>query len=606
VYARRWSVPLAAGLFIAALASPIAAQAPPVFELPDVIAPGRRVQPRASTPASISVLTAEDLARLGVRTVGDALRFLPEVSVRSFGGLGAQQEISIRGTGSPHVLVLLDGIPINSPALGLVGLQTLPVDNVERIEVLRGPFSAIYGSGALGGVINIVSRSRPRRALRAGGGTAGTTTAAVMWGWEAERTRLSVTATHDATAGFRANSDYSGQTFAGRLTFAPDAQQGLSLGLSRYQDRQGVPGSTAFPSPLARQTIGRTIADATWRASAGATSSALIRAYWVDEAITFADPTFASSDLTRAYTLGLEGQRVRSLSPSHMVTLGFEIQQQAIDARFSSSFGETLIRRDATVGAAYAVSDLTLGPATLLSTALRYDVHSVYGGALNPRVGIVHQLDDRTVLRAGVGSTFRGPTFLLLFFPGCSNPALRPERAWSADAGIERVIAPGLVARATVFATRASDLIASGCPPFNVNTATILGGSAELDGAVASQLRVRAHVSLTGARDQAGDPLIRVPDVTAGAALHYALNASSTLSALVHYTGARPDLDFSTFPAGRVTLPSYIVVGLRYTVSTGFGTLQVGIDNLFDAAYEALRGFPAPGRSVFITFGTGR
>ncbi len=583
----------------------VSAQEPPVFELPDVISPGRRPQTRTTTPASVSVLTAAELARLGLRTVGDALRFLPEVTVRDFGGPGALQEVSIRGTGSPHVLVLVDGVPINSTALGIAQVNTMPVDGIERIEVLRGPFSAIYGSGALGGVINIVTRSRPVRAARASAAGLGTSMRSVLWGWQSDRLRVSVDALGDASGGFRPNSDIAAQTYGARFTFTPRDDRTLSLGIRHYQADQGVPGSTAFPSPLARQATGRTAIDATWRMSGAGGSFGLLRGYWVDETIRFNDAAFGEQDRTGTSNLGLEGQIVRQRGPSRVVTAGFEAQRQQIDALFSSTFGVSPVQREAWVGAAYAVSDMALGPATLLSTGLRYDTHSAYGGQLNPRVGLVHRAGDRTIWRAAVGGTFRGPTFLLLYFPGCSNPDLRPERAWSADAGVERTLSPSLVGRATFFATWATDLIRSGCPPVNIDTATILGGSIEVEGRITPSLLARANVSITDARDGTGGPLIRVPAVSAGTALHVSLNAASTLSLVATYVGSRPDLDLSTFPATRVTLPAYVLAGLRYTLAFGSGTLQVGVDNLFDVVYEAVKGFPSPGRTAFVTYTRG-
>jgi vitamin B12 transporter len=204
-----------------------------------------------------------------------------------------------------------------------------------------------------------------------------------------------------------------------------------------------------------------------------------------------------------------------------------------------------------------------------------------------------------------MGSTFRGPTFLLLFFPGCSNPNLRPERAWSWDAGVERTLSPALVGRLTLFSTQASDLIRSGCPPVNVNAASIVGGSAELEGRLTPTLQLLANISIINARDQAGDPLIRVPGIAASAALHVALNASATLSLLVNYIGSRPDLDFSTFPATVVTMPPSLLAGLRYSLTAGSGTWQVGVDNLFDVRYEAVKGFPSPGRTVFVSYARG-
>ncbi len=605
-FARARAIVIAAVILSVTPGAPLfAQQPPPVFELPDVISPGRRPQRRSATPASISVLTAADLARLGVRTVGDALRFLPEVSVRSFGGPGALQEISIRGTATAHALVLIDGVPVNSPAQGLATLNTIPVDNVERIEVLRGPFSAIYGSGALGGVINIVTRSKPSRAARAGLASMGTSTASVLWGWEGDRVRLTLDAIHDASSGFRSNSDYSGQTFAGRLQFGDGARQNLTVGVKRFQAEQGVPGDSAFPSPLARQGTGRTIVDATWRAAGAGVSSGLVRAYWVGESIRFANPAFGFTSQSDTDTYGVEGQLVRQIGPSAVLTMGLDVQRQGIDSTSASAFGVTAFRRDAWVGAAYAVGDVALSPATLLSVGLRYDSHSVYGGQLNPRLGILHRTDEHTLLRASLGSTFRGPSFLFLFFPGCSNPALRPERAWSADVGVERVLSPALVGRATLFATQASDLIRSGCPPVNIESASMVGGSLELEGRLTPRLQLLASVSITSTRDQAGDPLIRVPAVGASAALHFSVNESSTASLLATYVGSRPDLDFSSFPATRVTMPAYLLVGLRYSLKTDLGTVQVGVDNLFDVTYEAVKGFPAPGRTVFVSFATG-
>ncbi|MDR7483369.1 MAG: TonB-dependent receptor [Armatimonadota bacterium] len=582
----------------------VALQEPPVFELPDVVAPGRRLQPRTATPANVSVLTAADLARLGVRTVGEALAYLPEVYVRSLGGPGALQEISIRGTSSAHTLVLLDGVPLNSPAQGLAQLNTIPVDIVERIEVLRGPFSAIYGSGALGGVVRIVTRRAPGGAARAGAGTQGSAHAITTWGWRRDGAGVRLDAVHDRSQGFRPNSDYAGSTLAGRLTLDLGTGRTFSLGLSQFWADQGVPGSTAFPSPLARQQSGRTALDAVWRLEGPADHRRTLRAWGLADDITFTDPAFAATTRTRATALGLEGQAIRSLSAAHVVTVGWEVQRHAVEMQSSSLFGTSALVRDAWVGALYVASDRTLDPATLLSGGLRVDLHSVYGSQLNPRVGLVRQLDDRTVLRAAVGHTFRGPSFLLLFFPGCSNPALAPERAWAADAGLERTLAPGLVGRLVAYATVATDLIRPGCPPVNVDRATIVGASAELEGRLAPALALRAHVTTTNGRDGAGGALIRVPAWSAAATLHWTVRPQTTLSLLALYAGARPDLDFSTFPATPVVLPAYTVLGLRYTLATGAGTWQLGVDNLLDAPYEPVAGFPAPGRTVFVSYAT--
>src|SRR5688572_10692081 len=154
--ARLWAllfVALLAGFVVPAPPDVYAQETPPTFELPEVVVPGRRPQPVTSTPASVAVLTREDLEQLGVVTVGEALQFIAEVHVRQQGGLGALSLPSIRGSSPNQVLVLVDGIPVNSGIQGLFDLSTLSTAAVDRVEVLRGPFSAIYGGPALGGVI---------------------------------------------------------------------------------------------------------------------------------------------------------------------------------------------------------------------------------------------------------------------------------------------------------------------------------------------------------------------------------------------------------------------------------------------------------------------
>jgi len=148
---------------------------PPTFELPEVEIAGRRPQLPATTPASISIITAAEIAAMGALTVADALRVLPEVLVRSTGGPGSLTTMSIRGSPSTQTLVLLDGVPLNRPDQASVDLSTLPIQQVDHIEVLRGSFSAIYGSATIGGVVNIVTKTRPESSASARIGSYGET-----------------------------------------------------------------------------------------------------------------------------------------------------------------------------------------------------------------------------------------------------------------------------------------------------------------------------------------------------------------------------------------------------------------------------------------------
>ncbi len=579
---RLWAL---SSLVLAVAVSPAAGQQeqPPTFELPEVVVPGRRPQPVASTPASVSVITREDIERLGARTVADVLALVPEVVVRSYGGLGGLAQVSVRGSTPSQVLVLLDGVPLNSVALGQADLSTVSVDAVERIEVLRGPFAALYGSGALGGVVNIVTKAADRRrAVVRTGGYGGRSVILSLPGPPASAWQLTVTA--DGTDGHRPNSDYQGTTVAARLTLSPSA----GLLVHSYAADLGVPGDTAFPTPTDRQSERRTILQLTRGSPQDAASA---RLYYVSDDFTFTSAFGASTYASRL--LGGEAQR-RWQTAAGLLTAGLEAQRPSLDALV---FGSPIVA-DATVAAGYVQYDAALTDRALASVGLRVDSHSTYGATVNPRAGVVYRLDETTRLRAAAGRTFRGPTFLELYFPGCSNPALLPETAWAAEMGVERQDR-GLVLAATAFGAWATNLIAGGCPPSNVGQATVRGLSVEARRLLSGGTTFSATLTALQATDASGTPLLRVPGVTAQLNLHRPL-AAGTLTVAAFYVGPRPDLDPATFTT--VQMSGYVDVRVRYrTALSGGAVVTVGVDNALDYAYEPVAGYPAPGRTVFVT-----
>lgn len=573
-------IPLIAALVpIASAAAPI----PPVFDLPEVVIPGRRPQPAAATPASVSVLTREDLEALGVQTLAEALQLLPEAFVRAYGGPGGLAEPSIRGFGPGQVLVLLDGVPLNNVALGQTDLSTISLTGVARIEVLRGPFAALAGSGALGGVINIVTgESGSAATVRYGG--AGERRLAISGG----RAGFTYGLDLDGGDGFRPNSDHADVTVRLDLRPAPDRR----ISLHHHRASLGSPGDASAPTPLDRQSSVRTVVQGQWPAG----PSQRVRLFYTAERLVF-DTPFGTSTYT-AVLAGGEWQRQWMLAPARILVAGVEAQGQRLDAEiFGSPIGESAV-----TAAGYLQYDAALSARALASIGVRLDAHSRYGTALNPRLGIVLARDERTRIRAAVGRTFRGPTFLHLFFPGCSNPDLTAETAWAAEVGIEH-LAPSGIFGATAFAAEARNLISGGCPPLNVNEASFRGIS--LDGRMALGERTQLRLNLTAQQAvdrMTGASLPRVPALSLNAAFTYRLSDGSSFVAIAHYVGARRDVDFSVFPAAMADAPSYVDLALRYQRSVAGGwTVTLGIDNALDAGYQVVTGFPAPGRRVFVS-----
>lgn len=588
---RVWTFLLCAGL----LPSSGWAQEPPTFELPEIIVPGRRPQPITSTPAAVTVLTRQDLERLGVLTVGEALQFVVEVHVRQQGGLGALSLASIRGTSPNQVLVLIDGVPVNSAMLGLFDLSTVSIAQVDRIEVLRGPFSAIYGGEALGGVINIITAGAGVSQMGARIGSFGTTGVA---GQLTDATgQVIVSADRFSSGGARANSDVASTTVAGRAVWRSGASGRAMLMLNHFSSDLGVPGATAFPSPQARQREVRTIISGRWEQASGPAQWTL-HGYWWRDDFRFTDTAFGVDSQIATQVTGGTLQRVVRHTPGHVQVMGVEWKRQAL------AHNGPVGARQATVGGIYIQDERQVSPRLLVAAGLRYDLHSLYGGQLNPRLGLVYIVSDGLTFRTGIGRTFRGPSFGELFFTPFNNPNLRPESAWAADASLVWRTGQGVEVRAGVFAMEATDLIRPNAMfiPQNIGRATISGGSLEVAGPLAGGMTGTVNVTALRALDRStGAQLLRVPWVVGSAALHYRASGGGMLSALLTFVGSRPDIDPATF--SRVLMPAYTVVSVRYaSAPSASGQWQFGIDNILDAQYEPIAGFPAPGRSFFLGF----
>jgi vitamin B12 transporter len=263
--------------------------------------------------------------------------------------------------------------------------------------------------------------------------------------------------------------------------------------------------------------------------------------------------------------------------------------------------------RSAFVGAVYLQDDRTLTPRLLLSTGMRADWHSVWGLQVNPRVGLVYFVRPDLRVRLAAGRTFRGPAFADLYYPFDGfvrgNPLLRPEQAWSVDAGVEASLRPGLVVRATAFWSDVHDLIiyvpdaSFVFSPQNVGTASILGASLEAEGTLSPRWITRAALTWMRARDTAsGLDLPNRPRLSGTLALTHLWRGGASLTLSAVAVGER-----YADAGNTIRLPAYLTTGLvaQMPLRSGVG-VRLAIQNLFDVRYEPVQGYPAPGRTLFV------
>jgi vitamin B12 transporter len=634
-----------ATLALALLSAPptLAAQvAGDTTSLPEIVVTATRYPVAADSVAStVTVLRGEDLRAQGIRFVADALRQVPGAYVVSGGPFGSATSLFVRGGESDYVKVLVDGAPVNQPG-GFYDFGSLTTDNVERIEVLRGPASVLYGSDAITGVVQIVTR-RGGEGLRLSAAGEGGSFGSARWeasalgggealDWSASLSRL----TSDGTYEF--NNEYGNTVASGRLGAALGER--TSVGLSgRYYD-----AVYHFPTDFTGAPVDRnqfttdetaTLAlDATHRFSETLDGQLLLarsdmETGFENPADPPADPATGSSDQVSTDRTSADA-RLRLRMPEGVEAFAggtFETQRQ----------GVTGSKEDRDNWGIYAQASALPLSRLQLTASGRMDQNEQFGTFWTWRAAALAFASPTTRIRASAGSGFKEPSFFETFDTPFSlgNPDLRPERTVSFEAGIEQDLVRG-VARigVTGFAQRFRDLIQfTFAPPepggpnyFNVAAADANGVEAVLQAGTGTVRGTLSYTHLwtevTDAGFDAGEAatfvegqrLLRRPDDAVSAQLETTAIERVRLGATLTWSGPRDDIRFGQFPepSQRVELPSYTTLDLSGVVTVleerrGRPGLELTarVENVFDEHYEQSVGFPARGRGLFIGASTG-
>jgi vitamin B12 transporter len=636
------SFPLFCLLAALSIGSPAAAD-----DLPEtiVVTATRTPQPAEKTGQSVSVISNAELDLQQTISVADVLQETPGLTVVRPGGLGqSATTISIRGAEAGQTLVLIDGVRINDPSTvdNEPILGDLLVNNIDRIEVLRGPQSTLYGSDAIGGVVSIFTRRGADEpfALRAS-----------AEGGSLDTYRLNAAAngsTEDIEYGAAANFLHSnGISAADSRNGNPETDGYTNVGLTEnirwhLSDTISVDLRSYFTN--ARIDFDNNFAfvpPATFRvADSGAYGRNTLAVGYAGLNVDLLNGLFGNrvaligTDAHRAYydsafdtvhknssdsgnTGRFEYQGVLQLLPIDQMTFGAEYQSIDFTGRTFGSFGGGVDNGNSHVTSFYAQNMLTLFDQLTLIAGLRHDEDAEFGGHNSVKVAAAWQVPSTgTVLRANYGDGFKAPT-LFEQFSEFSNPfhALLPEVAHGWEAGVDQPLFNGmLVLHATYFERRTNDQIDFFTPdcftnpppevcntrPFgyydNIDRTRARGFEFEGSARVLDSLKIdAAFTDMTATDLTTGLDLARRPHLTAGATATWTPSIDWSVGATVIYVGRRFD------SAGEVNpLASDTVVNVfgSYRLSESL-ELYARAENLFDARYEPVFGYGAPGRAFY-------
>lgn len=576
---------------------------------PVVVTATRIEQPAAEVGSAVTVITGEELRRRGIEFVADALQEVPGVTVPRSGTRGKTTSLFLRGANANQTLVLIDGIRVNDPTSGSFDLAFLTTDNVERIEVIRGPQSPLYGSEAVGGVVNIITR-RGRgpiaTTLTALGGNYDTYSVGAAIRGGGERLGGSLEVSRFATDNRAPNDDFDVDTVSARLDGRLTDRLSSTITFRRSIAETGTPGQLALGPPVLTDRQENELS------AAGITVEHRTTSIWSQRlSLSGSDQTLL---FTQAAGLSITDSERRSIEWVHTITplrplslvVGGEYRGE--DGAFQNPFG-TDFEAHLVTRALFAQAQLvTLGERLFLQGGGRLDDGTQLDTEVTPKVAAAFLVPETgTRLHASWGKGIKAPTILDLFFPGFSNPDLKPERSTGWDAGVDqRLWGRRVEVGVTFFRNDFKDLIVFDpflFIPVNVGKAHSYG--------VESTLAVRptrwldlavAHTYLEAINDDTQTRLLRRPrhQGSAQVTLRPAAAASVTVSGL--YVGDRRDNTFTPGSQER-DQGEYFRLDASATYRLprvpGVRSLEVvgRVENILDREYEEVAGFPALGTS---------
>lgn len=616
----------------------LAAEGAPVLDLDEiVVTASRTAQPLKAVGSAIDIFTDEDIAARPRFEVSDLLRQLPGVSVNRSGQLGAQTQVRLRGAEANHTLVLINGIEVGDPVTGgEFDFANLLTDDVERIEVLRGPQSALYGAQAIGGVINIVTAQgwgAPQYKAEAQGGSFGTYSVSAAangggtgYGLAGSVAYLDSAGISQAIGGTEKDGHHNlTLNTRGHIDVGEIARFSLAL---RYVDSFGESDSQdfGFGSPTEGFVIDSDNTRTTETFYGKATGNlSLFDGTWEHIASAALTDVTNNNFSNGAFSFGSYGQKIdlsyqtnfvyapANGELAHTLTGYVQLKDETFENR--SSFPGPQNQRKSTQDMGY-VAEYRLGIAdqVFLSSALRYDDNDLFENETTYRFSAAWQIPETGLkVRASYGTGVSKPGFFELFgfdptsFVG--NPNLKPEKSEGWDIGADFFTADKRGSLSlTYFSADLTDEIFTDFSvfPFTVGNqagkSTREGVEISARYAPTENLSFAASYTYSDAKDDVGVQEVRRPKHIASASGFYRfMNGRASVGLSLDYNGKSQDVVFTpTIPSGKTTLDDYVLA----TASASYEvTEQIEvfgrIENLFDQRYQEVFSYNTMGLGAY-------
>lgn len=566
-----------------------------------VVTAARTAQSVDDALAAVSVIDRKTIEASQARSLNELFAGLPGVQLTNSGGYGKPSGVHLRGTNSSHVIVLIDGVRIGSATAGGVAFEQLPLESIDRIEIVRGPASSLYGADAIGGVIQIFTRkgsAQPQRRASLGAGSNTSYRASTGFSGQHDKTRYALDLSRFTTRGYDSteagNPDRNGyrrSALNASLQHAFSADNSLSLNLLHSAGDNHYDNTFAPTSQYRDDTVQQVL---------GARWDLQISERWrsqlsIGESRDDSQNRVDGSDTDRydtrrhQFTWQNDVQITRAL----LLTLGAERLQERVDTT------QSYLRDTRHNTAFFAQGQIDRGRHSG-QLGLRHDDNSSYGGQTTGNLAWGYALGESLRLGASHGTAFKAPSFNDLYWPFIGNPDLRPEKSASSELSLQGRLERGHWAL-RAWRTRIDNLIAwapdgaGNWLPGNVNRARIKGVELEL-GTQLHGWDLGGSLTWLDARDANTDKRLIY---RAGETAHLTLGRQiGRLHAQADwiYLGHRYNDEAN---AQRIGAYGLINALAHYDLDARW-RIEARIDNVFKRDYIDVLGYNTPGRTVFL------
>ncbi|MCX5715893.1 MAG: TonB-dependent receptor [Candidatus Omnitrophica bacterium] len=553
----------------------------------------------------INIIDSEDIEDSYAVEATDLLSTLPAVNVISYGSYGATKTTHVRGADASQTVTLVNGRPVNTPRDGLTDFNQIPLNNIERIEVLKGPTSSIYGANAVGGVINIITKSGKEKMFTEVSAQAGsffTSRLDFANGWKKGGLDYFISGNLIQSDGYRNNSDYEQQNYDIKLGYDLNKENRLIFNSGYVTSETGTPGRNSNEDPDDRQEKRGDYFDLTWEGTGPKDTDILLKTYQNLDRIEFIESLspVTQIDTNQTTVYGADLQLSRLWFDTFRTIAGVSGQENRLNSSTSSKHRYNF-------KAAYGELEAEFFDDIVLKGGARIDDYSNFGSRASPSASFSWWLFDTIKMHGLWGKSFRTPTFNDLYWPkedygpgwgGVEgNPNLKPERSSSSEIGVGTYLFGRIETDLTYFYTKSRDMIAWTMDdtfwwrPTNVNSAVIKGVEANFTVEPVKNLKLNANYTRLSAIDTATKKwLIYRPRHECKGTISYLFNNRLNLYVTGRYLTKR----YTTESNSRFLKPFFVAdANIEYELNRN-SKVTLGVTNIFDKNYEEQEDYPAP------------